>query len=166
MTADLFDTASTFTVACDGGAAPNPGKGGWAYAIVSGTRTVESPLPESFIETACGGVPHATNNQMELQAAINALQSPALPDGATVVLMQDSQYVLKGLTEWMPNWKKRNWRTSTGKPVENQALWVQLDTARNRFKSVTAQWVRGHVGHPLNEHVDMLVEQGRQSVEA
>lgn len=164
MTADLFDASPVITVACDGGAAPNPGKGGWAYAIVAGPRTIEAPLPESFIAEACGGVPHATNNQMELQAAINALQNPAVPNGATVVLMQDSQYVLKGLTEWMHGWKRNGWKTSKGKPVENQALWIQLDAARNRFKSLTAQWVRGHAGHPLNEYVDGLVEQGRLSV--
>lgn len=157
----MFSKPNTFTVVCDGGAAPNPGRGGWAYLIAEGELDVSAPVPDDLLVKRCAGVPHATNNQMELQAAIEALSDATLPDGAQVILMQDSQYVLKGLLEWMPGWKAKNWRTSAGKPVENKDLWLKLDAARQRFSRVSAQWVRGHSGHPLNELADELVGQGR-----
>lgn len=153
--------ARQFTVVCDGGAAPNPGRGGWAYLIAEGVLDAHALVPDHLVVEQCGAVPHATNNQMELQAAIEALNNPVLPDGAILVLMQDSQYVLKGLTEWMPGWKAKNWRTSAGKPVENKELWLKLDAARQRFAKLTPLWVRGHNGHPLNERVDDLVNQAR-----
>lgn len=152
-----------FTVSCDGGAAPNPGLGGWAFICMEGTLATTDEVPETLLAERAGAVGYATNNQMELRAAIEGLRDASLPDGAHITLIQDSQYVLKGLTEWMPGWKKKNWRTSDGKPVKNQELWQELDSVRKRFASVKPQWVRGHEGHPLNEHVDTLVNKVRDA---
>jgi ribonuclease HI len=110
-----------------------------------------------------GGEPNTTNNRMELMAAICALISLTRP--CSVRLVTDSQYVMKGIQEWMPNWKKRGWKTSTKEPVKNADLWQALDEQVNRHK-VEWQWVRGHTGHPGNEKADQLANRGVDEVRA
>ena len=110
-----------------------------------------------------GGEPNTTNNRMELMAAICALIALTRP--CQVRLVTDSQYVMKGIQEWMPNWKKRGWKTSTKEPVKNADLWQALDEQVNRHQ-VTWQWVRGHTGHPGNEKADQLANRGVDEVRA
>lgn len=102
-----------------------------------------------------GGDPLTTNNKMELTGAIEALR--LIPPGATVRLMTDSQYVIKGITEWLPGWKRKGWRSTTG-PVKNKELWETLD-AEVQKRSVQWEWVRGHTGHPENERCDELANE-------
>lgn len=100
-----------------------------------------------------GGERRTTNNRMELKAAIEGLT--ALKRRCDVVLYTDSRYVMDGIRNWLPNWKKRGWKTAAKKPVKNQELWMALDEAQNRH-NVTWKWVRGHSGHPGNEEADAL----------
>ena len=104
-----------------------------------------------------GGDPETTNNRMELMAAIKALN--ALTANGTVELYTDSKYVMDGINEWMPNWKKRGWKTAAKKPVKNQDLWQHLDEAVNRHE-VRWYWVKGHAGNPGNEMADELANKG------
>ncbi|OYY80500.1 MAG: hypothetical protein B7Y33_03530 [Hydrogenophilales bacterium 16-62-9] len=94
---------------------------------------------------------------MEMTAVIRALESLKRP--STIEVHTDSQYVQKGISEWMAGWKKRNWRTADGKPVKNQDLWLQLD-ALSQLHSIEWKWVKGHAGHPENERADALANQG------
>ncbi len=131
----------------DGACRGNPGPGGWGALLrYEGT---ERPL--------CGGELDTTNNRMELRAAIEALR--ALKQPCQVVITTDSQYVRQGITEWLPNWKRRNWMTSARKPVKNADLWRALDEECARH-SVEWRWVRGHSGHPENERADALANEG------
>ena len=107
--------------------------------------------------TMHGGDPETTNNRMELTAAIEALN--ALKRPCDVVLHTDSKYVMDGIREWMPNWKKRGWKTASRKPVKNQDLWQALDEAQSRHR-VTWKWVRGHSGNDGNEQADALANLG------
>jgi len=104
-----------------------------------------------------GGEAHTTNNRMELTAAIEGLR--ALKRPCQVTLVTDSQYVMQGIQSWMANWKKKGWKTSTGKPVANQDLWEALDAALS-VHQVRWEWVRGHDGHPENERADALANRG------
>lgn len=104
-----------------------------------------------------GGEAETTNNRMELMAAIRALQ--ALKQPCEVVLTTDSQYVRKGITEWLPRWKLNQWRTADKKPVKNQDLWQELDECTARHK-VEWRWIKGHSGHRENEIADQLANQG------
>jgi len=127
----------------DGACRGNPGPGGWGVLLrFNGT---EKKLKGSEAET--------TNNRMELMAAISALE--ALTQPCKVKLTTDSKYVLQGLTEWMPNWKKRNWQTAAKKPVKNVDLWQRLDAAAQTHE-IDWHWVKGHSGHAENELVDQL----------
>ena len=127
----------------DGACRGNPGPGGWGVLLrFNGT---EKELKGSETET--------TNNRMELMAAISALE--ALTQPCKVKLTTDSKYVLQGLTEWMPNWKKRNWQTAAKKPVKNVDLWQRLDAAAQAH-DIDWHWVKGHSGHAENELVDQL----------
>jgi ribonuclease HI len=108
-------------------------------------------------KTLHGGDPETTNNRMELMAAIEALN--ALRGARDVTLHTDSKYVMDGMLEWMPGWKKRGWKTANKKPVKNKDLWQLLDEAVNRH-SVTWKWVRGHTGNPGNEEADALANRG------
>ena len=110
-----------------------------------------------------GGEPQTTNNRMELMAAITALES--LTRASEVVVTTDSTYVLKGITEWVPGWKVRGWRTSSKKPVKNVDLWQRLDEAVARH-DVRWEWVKGHNGHPENERADELARRGIAQVRA
>jgi len=104
-----------------------------------------------------GGEAETTNNRMELKAAIEALN--ALNGSRSVLLYTDSRYVMDGINDWMPNWKKRNWKTASKKPVKNQDLWQALDEAISRHK-IEWRWVRGHTGVQGNEDADRLANQG------
>lgn len=131
----------------DGACRGNPGPGGWGAILRYGDKERE----------LFGGEPHTTNNRMELMAAIQALE--ALKGPCEVNLTTDSQYVRKGITEWLANWKKRNWQTAAKKPVVNKDLWQRLEAAAERHQ-VTWHWVRGHSGHRENERADELANRG------
>ena len=135
----------------DGACSGNPGPGGWGAILISGENRKE----------ICGGEPGTTNNRMELMAAIQALE--ALKKPCKVELHTDSQYVQKGIHEWIHSWKRRGWKTADGKPVKNDDLWRRLDEARSRH-DVTWRWVKGHAGHELNERADELARLGMQQL--
>jgi ribonuclease HI len=137
----------TIYIYSDGACKGNPGTGGWGALLVSGGHRKE----------ISGGEANTTNNRMEMTAVIRALESLKRP--STVEVHTDSQYVQKGISEWMPGWKRRNWRTADGKPVKNQDLWLQLD-ALSQLHRIEWKWVRGHAGHPENERADALANQG------
>ncbi|MFQ5470988.1 MAG: ribonuclease HI [Gammaproteobacteria bacterium] len=127
----------------DGACRGNPGPGGWGVLLRFGDHEKE----------LYGAEPETTNNRMELTAAIKGLQ--ALNRSCTVKLTTDSQYVRKGITEWLEAWKKRGWRTASKKPVKNIELWQALDKEANRHK-IEWHWVKGHSGHAENELADAL----------
>lgn len=131
----------------DGACRGNPGPGGWGALMRFGDEEKE----------LCGGESETTNNRMELMAVIQALS--ALKRPCDVVLTSDSTYVLKGIQEWMPNWKKRGWKTATKKPVKNVDLWKQLDDVI-QVHTIDWQWVKGHSGHAENEIADQLANRG------
>ena len=131
----------------DGACRGNPGIGGWGVLLRFGEAEKE----------LYGGEVFTTNNQMELMAVIMGLE--ALKRPCRVVITTDSKYVLSGLTEWMPNWKKRNWKTANKKPVLNAELWRRLDSLVSQYE-VSWQWVKGHSGHPENEIADQLANRG------
>ena len=131
----------------DGACRGNPGVGGWGAILRAGGRERE----------LFGGEPATTNNRMELTAAIRALE--ALKRRCAVSLYTDSQYVRQGITTWLNDWKRRNWRTADRKPVKNQDLWEQLDELAAKH-DVEWHWVRGHDGHPENERADALANRG------
>jgi ribonuclease HI len=137
----------TIEIYTDGACRGNPGPGGWGVLLISGTRR----------KTLHGGEPETTNNRMELTAAIEALN--ALQGSQAVILHTDSRYVMDGIREWLPNWKKRGWKTAAKKPVKNQDLWQALDAAVERH-TVTWKWVRGHDGNPGNETADARANRG------
>ena len=127
----------------DGACSGNPGPGGWGAVLSFGGHEKE----------LSGGEAATTNNRMELMAAIRSLES--LKEQCAVTLYTDSKYVMDGLTQWMPNWKKRGWKTADNKPVKNVDLWQRLDAAASRH-TITWQWVKGHAGDPMNERADAL----------
>ena len=131
----------------DGACRGNPGDGGWGVLlIIDGEET-----------TLFGGEKDTTNNRMELKAAIKALEF--FDDNVSLSITTDSNYVKDGITKWMTNWKKKNWITTSRKPVKNKDLWEQLDTL-NSFHNVSWQWVKAHAGHRENEIADMLANKG------
>ncbi len=136
----------------DGACSGNPGPGGWGAILIA--RDGETVLKEREMN---GGAPETTNNQMELLAAISALEALERPAAVTVVT--DSSYVKDGITSWIHGWKKRGWKTAGKKPVKNEELWKRLDAAAARH-DVTWEWVKGHAGHPENERADELARQG------
>lgn len=127
----------------DGACSGNPGPGGWAAILVYGK--VEKELS--------GYEPQTTNNRMELMGAISGLE--ALKGACSVDVYTDSQYVQKGITEWVKGWKARGWKTADKKPVKNEDLWQRLDAIASQHK-VRWHWVRGHDGHEYNERADKL----------
>lgn len=135
----------------DGACRGNPGPGGWAAILRFKGRE----------KALAGGEAHTTNNRMELMAAIQGLE--ALNRRCDVRLITDSQYVKKGVTEWLPSWKRKNWKTSAKAPVKNVDLWKRLDAAASRH-SVSWTWVRGHSGHEENERVDALARRAIDDV--
>jgi len=131
----------------DGACKGNPGPGGWGALLRQGRHEKEM----------CGGESATTNNRMELTGVIEALK--ALKRPCEVVVHTDSQYVQKGMNEWLANWKRRGWRTADKKPVRNADLWQELDALVAQHQ-VEWRWVRGHAGDPGNERADALANQG------
>ncbi|WP_257265733.1 ribonuclease HI [Endozoicomonas sp. ONNA2] len=140
----MSQTVEIFT---DGACKGNPGPGGWGVLLRYGN--VEKEL--------FGGEPQTTNNRMELMAAIEGLK--ALKRPCTIILTTDSQYVRKGITEWMTGWKRKNWKTAAGQPVKNQDLWQLLDQQSQRH-DIDWRWIKGHAGHRENEIADQLACKG------
>ena len=134
MTVELFT---------DGACLGNPGPGGWGALLrFNGTE-----------KELVGGEPDTTNNRMEMQAVIEGLNALTRP--CIVTVYTDSQYVQKGITEWIKGWKARGWKTAAKKPVKNVDLWLALDEAQAKH-TISWQWVKGHAGHTENERVDDL----------
>ncbi len=133
----------------DGGANPNPGgPGGWAALLIYGEHRRE----------ISGGERSTTNNRMELMAAIQALE--ALKRPCRVEFHTDSEYLRRGITEWLPKWMRNGWKTADKKPVQNQDLWERLHAAAQRHE-INWVWVKGHAGNAFNERVDKLATQAR-----
>ena len=141
----------TIEIFTDGACKGNPGPGGWGVLLRLGEH--EKALH--------GGELMTTNNRMELMAAIMGLR--ALKKTARVMITTDSEYVMKGIREWMPNWKKRGWKTASKQPVKNADLWMLLDELVNQHE-VEWRWVKGHSGHRENEIADELANLGVQEV--
>lgn len=141
----------TVIIYTDGACRGNPGPGGWG--VVLQYKSTRKELH--------GGEPSTTNNRMELMAAIQALET--LNRSSKVLLNTDSQYVLKGITEWLPNWKRRGWKTAAKKPVKNEDLWRRLDAAIARH-DIKWNWVKGHSGEEGNEQADLLANHGVDAI--
>ncbi len=137
----------TIEIYTDGACRGNPGPGGWGAWLQYGENT----------KSLCGGENNTTNNRMELMAAIKGLE--ALSQGCNVNLYTDSQYVKKGITEWINGWKTNGWRNAAKKPVKNADLWQLLDIATTRH-TIKWIWVKGHAGNIGNEKADQLANQG------
>ncbi len=135
----------------DGACKGNPGKGGWGVLL----------RYKGHEKRLYGGEPHTTNNRMELMAVIKGLDA-LKRESCDVRVVSDSTYVLKGISEWLPNWKKRGWKTAAKKPVLNADLWMQLDELAARH-TIDWQWVKGHNGHVENEIADELANLGIES---
>ena len=136
----------------DGACSGNPGPGGWGVLLraMDGERVVKE-------RELSGGMAETTNNQMELLAAINALET--LDKASKITVVTDSNYVKNGITGWIFGWKKNGWKNAAKKPVANAELWQRLDAAQARHE-VTWEWVKGHAGHPENERADELARSG------
>jgi ribonuclease HI len=135
----------------DGACKGNPGVGGWGALLVAAGKEKE----------LFGGEKESTNNRMELMAVIQALDVLKRP--CNITLHTDSQYVLKGITEWIKGWKAKGWKTASKAPVKNVDLWQALDAAQARH-TIEWVWVRGHTGHPGNERADQLANRGVETV--
>ena len=145
--------SSSVVIFTDGACLGNPGPGGWAALLrFNGTDKELS-----------GGEADTTNNRMEMQAVIKGLGALSRP--CTVNVYTDSQYVQKGITEWIDGWKARNWKTAAKKPVKNAGLWQALDEVQAKH-SVSWHWVKGHAGHVENERVDDLAREEAQRIQA
>jgi len=146
----LFDKLEgVYTANCDGGCRGNPGVGSIGVSIKNELTGEFTDFHKAELMT--------TNNIQELKAAIAALTH--IPAGSTVTLRTDSQYVVKGVTEWLPGWKRRGWKTAGGDDVKNQDLWKHLDGLLPKHK-LTWKWVKGHSGDPGNDRADLLTNQG------
>ncbi|MFV9474554.1 ribonuclease HI [Advenella sp. RU8] len=137
----------TVEIWTDGACKGNPGVGGWGVLLRQGPHE----------KTLCGGETETTNNRMEMTAVIQALK--ALKRPCKVLLHIDSQYVQKGITEWMDGWIRRNWKTADKKPVKNVDLWLELNEQVAKH-DITWKWVKGHAGDPGNERADQLANEG------
>jgi len=139
--------AKTVEIFTDGACRGNPGPGGWGALL----------RYDGHERELWGGEAQTTNNRMELMAAIVALETLTRP--CQVDITTDSEYVRKGITEWLKNWKQRGWKTSAKTPVKNAELWQRLDAAAARHH-LRWHWVKGHSGHPENERADALANRG------
>jgi ribonuclease HI len=147
-----FDKTQPIRVWTDGSALGNPGPGGWGCIIRQG----------DLVQEHSGNAEHTTNNQMELMAAIHALM--VLPEDSTVELHTDAEYLVKGMSEWLGNWKRNGWRTSSGKPVMNKDLWAELERASKRHRHAKWIWVKGHAGDGDNTRADQLAVAAAKAV--
>ena len=136
----------------DGACKGNPGPGGWGVYIIHGSDEIE----------LFDGNPNTTNNQMEMQAAIEALKY-LKEENQPIDLYTDSNYLRQGITEWIFNWKKNNWRTASKKPVANKDLWIEISELSS-VMDVNWHWVKGHDGDPGNERADYLANRGVDNV--
>ena len=136
----------------DGACKGNPGPGGWGAYIIHGSDEIE----------LFDGNPNTTNNQMEMQAAIEALKY-LKEENQPIDLYTDSNYLRQGITEWIFNWKKNNWRTASKKPVANKDLWIEISDLSS-VMAVNWHWVKGHDGDPGNERADYLANRGVDNV--
>jgi ribonuclease HI len=136
----------------DGACKGNPGPGGWGVYIIHGSDEIE----------LFDGNPNTTNNQMEMQAAIEALKY-LKEENQPIDLYTDSNYLRQGITEWIFNWKKNNWRTASKKPVANKDLWIEISELSS-VMAVNWHWVKGHDGDPGNERADYLANRGVENV--
>jgi ribonuclease HI len=157
---DLFaPVADRFTINADGGCRGNGSKnavGGWGAYIVNHVTGEETDIFEGD-----KGV-DVTNNRMELTAVIKGLL--AVPQDAEILVVTDSQYVVKGMTEWLPGWVRRGWVKPDGKPVLNAELWKELHALASVRKKLRFEWVRGHSGHPGNERADELTNRAMDAI--
>jgi ribonuclease HI len=151
-----MDKVEIFT---DGACKGNPGPGGWGAWMIAGGMDawIAAGRPDAKTKELCGGEPDTTNNRMELQAVIEALN--ALKRPCELIVHTDSQYVHKGISEWLAGWKARGWKTASKAPVKNVDLWQALDEARLRH-TIEWRWVKGHAGHEGNEKADELANRG------
>ena len=138
---------STIDIYTDGSCLGNPGPGGWGAILRDDQDLLDRDRELS------GGEPDTTNNRMEMTAAIMALG--AIDSPRSIRLHTDSKYVMDGISQWMPNWKRNGWRTANRKPVKNVDLWKSLDAAVTRH-TIEWFWIKGHSGHPENERADSL----------
>ncbi|MDR2838210.1 MAG: ribonuclease HI [Azonexus sp.] len=143
----MSNTETRVDIFTDGACKGNPGPGGWGAILRLGGQEKE----------LWGGEPETTNNRMELTAAIRALAALKRPVAARV--FTDSQYVLKGISEWIHGWKRNGWKTAAKQPVKNADLWQELDALASQHK-LDWIWVKGHAGHPENERADALANRG------
>ncbi|MBF0448718.1 MAG: ribonuclease HI [Magnetococcales bacterium] len=149
MDSSTTDSRKSVIIYTDGACSGNPGPGGWGVLLRFGQSE----------KTLAGYAPHTTNNRMEMLAAIHGLE--ALKRSCSVVLTTDSTYVRDGITKWIHNWKKQNWRKADKKMVKNADLWKRLDAICHQH-DVEWKWVKGHSGHPENETVDQLAQEAVQ----
>ncbi len=150
---DRRDGEEIVEIHTDGACSGNPGPGGWAAILAWKGRQKE----------ISGAEPETTNNRMELLAAIRALE--ALKRPMRVRIYTDSEYLRRGMTEWLEGWKRRGWRTAGKKPVKNRDLWERLDELCRRHR-VEWRWLKGHAGDPLNERADRLAREAIRHLEA
>jgi len=151
MANDMADNDDEVMLVTDGACSGNPGPGGWGALLIYKGRERE----------LSGGETPTTNNRMELMAVISGLE--ALKRPCPVCIVTDSQYVMKGITEWLAGWKRKGWMTAAKKPVKNEDLWRRLDAALAPH-TVRWEWVRGHAGHPENERADALARAAGKAV--
>ncbi|MBA2690473.1 MAG: ribonuclease HI [Burkholderiales bacterium] len=149
--ADFAAAPELIEIYADGACKGNPGVGGWGVWLRYGDHEKE----------LFGGEIHTTNNRMELTAVIRALE--AIKRSVPVIIHTDSLYVKKGITEWLPTWKRKNWRTADGKPVKNVDLWRELDLLASRHQ-ILWRWVRGHSGDVGNDRADQLANRGVETI--
>ena len=146
----------TVDIYTDGGCSGNPGPGGWAYVALSEGR---------MISYSSGGEAQTTNNKMELNAVIHAIEDVSLMGVESMTISTDSQYVKNGITTWINVWKRNGWRTSSKDPVKNRELWEQLDKL-NAAGNIRWNWVKGHAGIKYNEMCDTLVRKEMEKFKA
>jgi ribonuclease HI len=139
----------------DGACQRNPGPGGWAALVC---------WDDGVVEERSGGLAQTTNNIMEMTAALEGLRT--VPAGSRVCVVTDSRYLHDGMTSWMAGWKRKGWKTAAGDPVKNKEIWVQLEAAASAHEQVRWHWIKGHVGHALNERADVLAVEAAESAAA
>ncbi len=137
-----------FNVYTDGGCSGNPGPGGWGFVILN---------DDVFVMEKSGGEKNTTNNKMEMTAVIEALNFIKSNDIKECNVFSDSQYVIKGITEWICSWKKKGWKNAAGQAVKNKELWMEIDALSANI-SIKWNWVKGHAGIKWNERVDELTQ--------